>query len=216
MSEEKENMSINEKHIMTIGDKQFVKFEGLLDLAHRKGLKSVYTEMLTDPNAETIIFKARANFDDKWFNGHGDANDKNVGRMVAVHKIRMAETRAIARALRLGCNVGMCSAEEMGGDKLESKNNTLSAGKILPKPITQTISQTESKITPDTPTPKSTPSTAEQVVKCLSCHEDMTEKQIKYSRTTYDTDFCFDCQRLYIDKKIDKNGEKIVPVESIK
>ena len=49
------------------------------------------------------------------FSGYGDASAANVGRMIAPHIIRMAETRAVARALRLACNIGMTSREELGG-----------------------------------------------------------------------------------------------------
>ena len=45
-----------------------------------------------------------------------DACKGNVNPKIAPHIIRMAETRAVARALRLACNIGMCSVEELGGD----------------------------------------------------------------------------------------------------
>jgi len=34
----------------------------------------------------------------------------------------MAETRAVARALRLACNIDLCSVVELGGDVEDRKN----------------------------------------------------------------------------------------------
>jgi hypothetical protein len=50
------------------------------------------------------------------FNGHGDATSENVtGDFIKPHFIRMAETRAIARALRWYTNkAGSCAEEEKG------------------------------------------------------------------------------------------------------
>ena len=55
--------------------------------------------------------------DCKFFTGYGDADSKNVNQTIALHKIRMAETRAVNRALRLATNIGMTSAEELGEGK---------------------------------------------------------------------------------------------------
>ena len=52
--------------------------------------------------------------DGRTFSGIGDANPANTSRAIAVHSIRMAETRAKARALRDLLNVGgYCSVEEL-------------------------------------------------------------------------------------------------------
>lgn len=103
-----------------------VLYKGLLDAAHRAGLVSIKTEVLQYPHAEndhTCIVSATAFFlrpdaplQSLNFQAIGDANPKNVGPMVAPHFVRMAETRAKARALRDALNVGMVTVEELGGD----------------------------------------------------------------------------------------------------
>ena len=52
------------------------------------------------------------------YTGIGDANVQNTGKMVAAHYIRMAETRAKARALRDALNVGGAALEELGDDDM--------------------------------------------------------------------------------------------------
>jgi hypothetical protein len=48
------------------------------------------------------------------FAGIGDAAPSNVNRMIVPHLIRMAETRAKARALRDAVNIGVTAVEELG------------------------------------------------------------------------------------------------------
>lgn len=103
-------------YIIKLQGKEFVLFSGLQVMARTMGLKSIKTEMITI-NHETglIIFRAEVDGDKGFYVSHGDASPKNVSRNIAPHLIRMAETRAIARALRLYCAVGMTSVEELGG-----------------------------------------------------------------------------------------------------
>jgi len=111
--------------------KDVVLYQGLLDAAHRAGMVSMSTEILQYPHADndhTCIVRAsvrlwvgRAGQDEglghpREYTGIGDANPKNVGANIAPHFIRMAETRAKARALRDALNVGMVTVEELGGD----------------------------------------------------------------------------------------------------
>lgn len=102
--------------------KLFVLFAGLLDEAHAKGIKSIETvpkDVVFDDQGEPLYatFTARVVMkDDSVFTGFGDATRKNVGKNIVPHLIRMAETRAKARALRDAVNVGAASIEELGDE----------------------------------------------------------------------------------------------------
>ena len=46
--------------------------------------------------------------------GYGDADPSNVSRLVHGAEMRVAETRAVNRALRKAYGIGICSVEEIG------------------------------------------------------------------------------------------------------
>lgn len=122
---------IKEKFIVNLKGKQYVTYEGLLDLAHQNKLKSIKTELIQIPTKENnnqCIMKAIATTEDgKEFEGYGDADTSNVNSMISKHIIRMAETRAKARALRDLTNVGMTALEELGGEEMDEPSNRLSS-----------------------------------------------------------------------------------------
>ena len=110
---------MDKKFIISISGKSFVLFEGLLSAFHENGGKEIYTKII---NTEPLIIQATVKGERGTYQGIGDADDNNVGKMIFPHKIRMAETRAIARALRFYNNIGMCSAEELGGGEDKAKS----------------------------------------------------------------------------------------------
>jgi hypothetical protein len=91
---------------------QFVLYAGLLDAAHKSGrLRGITTTLVQTPsdlNDMTCIVYAQVSMGegvDEVFTGLGDANPKNVNQQMIPHLIRLAETRAKARALRDAVNV---------------------------------------------------------------------------------------------------------------
>jgi hypothetical protein len=96
--------------------KTFVLYAGLLDMAHTRGLKAITTTLVQIPNelnGNVAICHATVEIEQGTFTGIGDAAPTNVNRMMAPHLIRMAETRAKARALRDAVNVGVTAVEEL-------------------------------------------------------------------------------------------------------
>jgi hypothetical protein len=103
--------------IKNLQGKDFVLFPGLLDLAHEKGLESINTLLLQFPsenNGWSAIVQAVVVINSKSWSAIGDASPMNVGKNIAPHNVRMAETRAIARCLRFALNIGATSLEELG------------------------------------------------------------------------------------------------------
>jgi hypothetical protein len=101
-----------------VGETDAVSFKGLLSLAHEEGLRSIRTTLLQTPSAEngmTAIVASVVKTNRGTFTGIGDANPDNVSAQVSAHFIRMAETRATARALRLAVNIGEVAIEELSG-----------------------------------------------------------------------------------------------------
>ncbi|MGH3144679.1 MAG: hypothetical protein ACRDTR_02650 [Rubrobacter sp.] len=113
---------MREEYMIERQGKRFVLYAGLLEEAHSRGLRSIETELLQVPasaNGEVAIVKAVVRTEEGKFGGIGDASPENVNRAIAPHLIRMAETRAKARALRDAINVGVTAFEELGGPSEE-------------------------------------------------------------------------------------------------
>lgn len=102
-----------------VGYKEVVTYRGLLSRAHDEHLVAIETSVVQFPkeeNGQTAVVQAKVTTSKGTFTAVGDANPGNVNPMIAPHLIRMAETRAKARAIRDAVNIGVVSLEELGAE----------------------------------------------------------------------------------------------------
>ena len=107
------------------GDLQFlenhwyVTHSGLLRIAQRRkcrGIETAIQDHLSDPPNGKWVIKATVfkSHGSRGFAGYGDADPSNVSSLVRGAEMRVAETRAVNRALRKAYGIGLCSIEELG------------------------------------------------------------------------------------------------------
>ena len=97
----------------------YITHAGLLRLAQRKrcvGIRVQQVRQFCDPVTGRWVFKATVYTSprSKGFVGFGDADPSNVSTLVRGAEMRVAETRAVNRALRKAYGIGLCSVEELG------------------------------------------------------------------------------------------------------
>src|SRR6202521_6004312 len=97
----------------------YVTHAGLLRLARRRRCVGMHVEPATqfsEPSAARWAFKATVYKSPKCkgFVGYGDADPSNVSFLVHGAQMRVAETRAVNRALRKAYGIGICSVEQIG------------------------------------------------------------------------------------------------------
>lgn len=103
------------EYIINRQGRDMVLYPGLLNETHAQGLKRVTTKLVQIPgpeNGHVAICFAEVETDRGFFTGIGDASPENVSRNIVPHIIRMAETRAKARAFRDALNVGELLADD--------------------------------------------------------------------------------------------------------
>lgn len=156
---------IDERFIVKLQGKDFVTYEGLLDLAHQKGLKSIEVVLIQIPTKEnnmTAICMATAKTENEIYTDIGDAGPTSTNRMIAPHIIRMASTRAKARALRDLTNAGMTAIEELGEDVAHENSKHIEVNK--------------------------------EELKCSSCGAEINQAVSTFSKNKFGKELCRDCQ----------------------
>ena len=113
------SLSIQAGDLQLIGGKWYVTHSGLLRLASRRRCRGISTSLqhkLSDPVANrwvfrSVVYKSQRS---RGFVGYADADPGNVSSLMHGAELRIAETRAVNRALRKAYAIGLCSVEELG------------------------------------------------------------------------------------------------------
>lgn len=116
---QKTGLSVKTGEVVHIEGAWYVKHAGLLRLANRRHCVGIHTEALPescDPANSRWVFRATVFKSPKCkgFTGYGDADPSNVSPLMHGTELRVAETRAVNRALRKAYGIGICSVEEIG------------------------------------------------------------------------------------------------------
>jgi hypothetical protein len=112
-------LSVAAGDLRVLDGKWYVTHAGLLRIAQRNrcsGMRTAVDKGLSDPASSRWVFKATVYKSprSRGFVGYGDADPSNVSSLVHGAEMRVAETRAINRALRKAYGIGLCSVEELG------------------------------------------------------------------------------------------------------
>jgi len=170
-------VAIDPKFIVDLRGKSYPVFAGVLDAAHKAGLRALTTELVQVPSAENghlAIVKARAEFEDgRVFEDLGDCSPASTSPMLAAASIRLASTRAKGRVLRDAVNVGQTLLEELPdlGDE--------------PQPAHRNGHRPQ-------------PQTQQQAAPAMVCSEDgkpLTKGQYEVSIRAYGRGLCPACQK---------------------
>jgi hypothetical protein len=116
---ERHKLSITQGDILLLDNHWYVTHSGLLRCAHRHHCSGITTTLQTrfsDSVANRWVFRAIVYGSNRYksFVAYGDADPSNVSSLVQGAEMRIAETRAVNRALRKAYGIGLCSVEELG------------------------------------------------------------------------------------------------------
>jgi hypothetical protein len=111
-------LSVGLGDVQLIDGRWYVTHAGLLRLAQRRrchGIRTLLQQDVSDPIAGRWVFKATVYKipASEGFVGYGDADPSNVSTLIRGAELRVAETRAVNRALRKAYGIGLCSVEEL-------------------------------------------------------------------------------------------------------
>jgi hypothetical protein len=132
------NFSLSNGELKFIDRCWYVTHIGLIRLARRKRCRGIHVEAvdsLCDSASRRFVLKATVypSKSSSGFVGYGDADPSNVPDVVHGAEMRVAETRAVNRALRKAYGIGICSFEEIGSFA-EPPQSSRESKKLAPQP----------------------------------------------------------------------------------
>ena len=129
-------LSLRSGDLLVLTGRWYVTHTGLIRLAFRRRCKGIHIQPISefsDAGNSRYAFKATVyrSRSCQGFVGYGDADPSNVSYLVHGAEMRVAETRAVNRALRKAYGIGICSVEEIGS--LERSPDVDTDSKKLPQ-----------------------------------------------------------------------------------
>jgi len=114
----KSGMDLALGEILLLNGRWYVTSAGLLHVAKNRRCRGIQTRLIekfSNPTAHCWVFRATVykTSQSKGFVGYGDADPSNTSPLVRGAEMRVAETRAVNRALRKAYGIGLCSVEEL-------------------------------------------------------------------------------------------------------
>ena len=112
-------LSILQGDVLLLDNRWYITSSGLLRCARRhrcSGIETFLESSFSDPSVSRWVFRAvvYGSNRSKAFVGFGDADPASVNSLVRGAELRIAETRAVSRAIRRAYAIPICSIEELG------------------------------------------------------------------------------------------------------
>lgn len=146
---EKARIRLDRRFITNIKGRDFVLYEGLLDGVTRIGLKKSHVTVVQLPSEENHMTATCQAFvetiDGRTFMEVGDASPASCRKDIAPHLIRMAATRAKARAYRDLLNIGITCSVELSEADLYSGDTPAEKESSNPRKFPKKETKTEEK-----------------------------------------------------------------------
>ena len=132
-------ISVITGEVIYLDGRWYITHAGLLRIAECRNCAGIDVHPVSkscDMTTSRWVFRAKVykSRECKGFVGYGDADPSNVSPLVRGAEMRVAETRAVNRALRKAYGVGICSVEELGS-RAESSPWSREAKKIAPQRV---------------------------------------------------------------------------------
>jgi hypothetical protein len=130
--------SVSAGDLLLLENGWYVTHTGLIGLASRRRCRGIQVQPIpefSDALNRRYTFKATVykSRQSHGFEGFGDADPSNISFLVHGAEMRVAETRAVNRALRKAYGIGICSVEEIGS-AAEPSPQAPNSKKLPPQP----------------------------------------------------------------------------------